>query len=99
MTMLRTAVVQNLVTTIVRRQQDIIGPIAFEQARKVSGLRVDGEGNVVVEVGQDKLGSVLPDLVNAYRELFGRASVLACKDAVKELQPSVPADELPDILR
>ncbi len=97
--MLQTAVVQNLVTAIVERQQDIIGPIAFEQARKVSGLKIDMEGNIVVEVSQDKLGTILPDLVNAYRDLFGRASVMACKDAVKELQPSVPDSDLPEILR
>ena len=42
---------------------------------------------------------VLDQLVRQYSELFGRASVEVCKEAVKEVDSSISSEELPDILK
>ena len=85
-----------IVTKIIKQQENIIGPIALEQARKVAGLKISSSGEVEIK-GNSK--EVLSHLVEQYEHLFGQASVEVCKDAVKELKPPPSRDELPDILK
>lgn len=75
---------------IIKEQEGIIGPVALEQARKVTGLKVNG--GVSIE-GANKT-EVLSNLVAQYEQLFGQASVEVCKQAVSGLQlppQSIPA--------
>jgi hypothetical protein len=81
---------------IISGQQSIIGPLAFDQARKVAGLSINSSGEIKVS-GDSK--TVLTNLVQQYEHLFGQASVEACKDALKELKPPPSPDQLPDILK
>ena len=81
---------------IIKAQEKVIGPIAFEQAMKVSGLSVKGNTDIKI-TGDAKL--VLADLVKQYERLFGKASVEVCRDAVKEIKPPVPSEQLPDVLQ
>ena len=81
---------------IIKDQAEIIGPVAFEQARKVHGLEITNEEEVKISGnGKDILG----DLVEQYSKLFGRASIEVCKEAVHETKISLTKDELPDILK
>lgn len=80
---------------IIKEQQAIIGPVAFEQARKVPGLRVDEQKHEVALEGNEK--EILEKLVEKYKNLFGQASVEVCKDAIRNMQ--VPPDNLPALLR
>lgn len=84
-----------MVGKIIKEQQAIIGPVAFEQARKVPGLRVDEQKNEVVLEGNEK--EILEKLVEKYKSLFGQASVEVCKDAIRNMQ--VPPDNLPALLK
>jgi len=86
----------NAVSLIIRQQSTIIGPLAIDQARKVAGLEIVGENEFKLS-GNGK--QILEKLVQEYSRLFGQASIEACKDAIKEIQPAVPADQLPEILR
>lgn len=97
--MLQAPVVQNIVQVIIKHQEDIIGPLAFEQAKKVPGIKIEAGNKVEVELSQNKPEVLLVTLVKQYEELFGLASVEVCKDAVKEMKPSVSPNELPEILR
>jgi len=81
---------------IIEEQEHIVGPIALEQARKVSGLKVDWTKHEVVLEGNKK--DILEDLVKQYEHLFGRASVEVCKDAVKGIISDVPKDQIPQLL-
>lgn len=81
---------------IIRQQQVIIGPIAYDQARKVEGLQISAGGDVTI-VGDEK--QVLANLVQRYSEFFGNASVEVCRDAVRELKPPLKPEELPDVLK
>jgi hypothetical protein len=38
-------------------------------------------------------------LVKQYEQLFGQASIEVCKDAIREMKPPIPVDQLPDLLK
>ena len=86
----------NAARQIIKEQQAIIGTIAYDQARKVTGLDVKSDGNVTI-TGNAK--EVLGNLVNVYSQFFGNASVEVCRDAVRQVKPELSSDELPDILK
>lgn len=81
---------------IIKEQQAIIGPVALDQAKKVSGLSVTSVDDVIIS-GNKK--EVLGNLVNQYAKLFGKASVEVCKEAIEPISNKIPAGDLPDILK
>lgn len=84
------------VSRIIKEQQSIIGPVALDQAKKVSGLEVSGVDDIKI-AGNKK--EVLGSLVNQYAKLFGRASIEVCKEAFSEVSDKIPQSEVPDILK
>lgn len=82
---------------IVKEQQAIVGPLAVDQAKRVTGLEIDSGGKIVKISGNGK--EVLEKLVQQFENLFGRASVEACKEAIKEITPQIPKQDLPAILQ
>lgn len=82
---------------IISQQEGIIGPIALEQAKKVQGLKLDWQKHEVAFDGNKT--DIIEKLVEQYEGLFGRASVEACKDAVKEIMSDVPKDQVPPLLQ
>ena len=81
---------------IIEEQEKIIGPIAFEQAKKVPGLSVDLQKHEVKIEGDQK--EILQKLVEQYQHLFGQASVEVCKDAVRNIIKQVPSDKIPSLI-
>ena len=84
------------ISRIIKEQQAIIGPIALDQAKKVTGLEVAGADDVKI-TGNKK--EVLTDLVNQYAKLFGRASIEVCKEAFSSVSDKIPQTDVPDILK
>ncbi|MBI4137619.1 hypothetical protein HY469_06165 [Candidatus Roizmanbacteria bacterium] len=84
------------VQQIIKAQQSVIGPIALDQARLVSGLTVNSPDSVTIAGNPKK---ILSELVDKYADFFGQASIEVCKDAVREMTPPVPSSDLPDILK
>ncbi len=84
-------------SNIIKEQEFIIGPVAWEQASKVTGLRVDIQSHTVSVEGNSR--DVLEKLVAQYEVLFGPASREVCRDAVRPLLGQVPPDEVPAILK
>lgn len=82
---------------IVREQAAIIGPLAWAEARRVQGLKVDRQKREVHVEGVPR--EVLERLVRQYERLFGRASREVCRDAVRPLVAHVPQEEIPAVLR
>lgn len=82
---------------IISQQEGIIGPVALEQAKKVQGLKLDWPKHEVAFDGNKT--DIVEKLVEQYQGLFGRASVEACKDAVKTLLTSVPKNQVPPLLQ
>ena len=91
--------VKIIIQSIVKHQKLIIGPLALEQANKVSGLKIDNGDHLQVKLTSKNSKVILTELVKRYEQLFGRASVEVCRDAVREISPPVSITELPDILK
>jgi hypothetical protein len=86
-----------LVEKIIEEQEHIIGPIALEQARKITGLTVDWQKREIKIEGNQTV--IVETLVAQYKGLFGQASVEACKEAVRNLIEKVPKNQIPALLR
>ena len=84
------------ISQIIKQQELIIGPLALNHAKGISGLDIISDSDIKIK-GDGK--AVLENLVKQYARLFGQASVEVCKDAVKEIKPPVPSNDLPEILR
>lgn len=84
------------VSRIIKEQQSIIGPIALDQARKVTGLEVGGVDDIHIS-GNKK--EILGNLVNQYAKLFGKASVEVCKEAFEPFSDKISATDIPDVLK
>lgn len=84
------------VAEIIKEQQSVIGPLALDQAKKVSGLYFADFDHVTIS-GNRK--DVLAELVKQYSQIFGQASVEVCREALKRLKSPPSRDQLPEILR
>jgi len=86
-----------IATKIITEQELLIGPIAWEQAQKVSGLSVDVAAHASEVKGNPK--EVLEKLVAQYEVLFGPASREVCRDAARPLIAQVPQEGIPAVLK
>jgi len=89
-----------LVQSIIRHQEEVMGPLAVEEAKEVTGLNIDSRGKVsIIFENKSDVRKLLGTLAQRYEKMFGRASIEMCKDAIKEAGVKLADDELPDILR
>ncbi len=82
---------------IISEQEQIIGPIALEQALSISGLHVDWTKHSVVLEGNEL--DIVDQLIIKYRNFFGPAAVEVCKDATRDIVSRMPAAQVPSLLR
>lgn len=82
---------------IIKQQESIIGPVAIEQAKQISGLKVNWDKHEVSISGNE--ASVIDKLVDKYKELFGQISVEVCKEAASSLIGQLPAGGTPQTLK
>ncbi len=81
---------------IINEQQNIIGPVALEQAQKVPGLTIDIKTHTVTLEGNKK--EIIEKLFMTFHDLFGPASDYVSKSAVREMITQVPKDQIPQVL-
>lgn len=86
-----------LTKSIITHQESIIGPVAVERAKTVSGLSVDWAAKTVQISGEPK--DVINHLVEQYKALFGQISVEVCKEAVGRLGQKMSPEQMPASLR
>ena len=82
---------------IIKEQELIIGPLAWDEAQKVTGLLIDQSHSSVAFAGDEK--DVINRLVAQYERLFGKASHEVCKEAVQDLLAEMPPDQIPSSLK
>ncbi len=82
---------------IIKEQELVIGPLAWKEAQKVSGLDVD-EAHHEAHLSGDA-PAVVDKLVAQYERLFGRASREVCRDAVAGMLADLPPSQIPASLR
>jgi hypothetical protein len=85
-----------IASKIIQAQESIVGPVAFEQAKKVAGLKI-GKTDTDIKLEGDKK-AVLEQLIKQYEGMFGRASIEVCKNAVRGIINNVPKDQVPQLL-
>lgn len=83
-------------TRIVKEQELIIGPLAWEEAKKIAGIHVNGK-EIALEGNDPK--EVINRLISQYEYLFGRASHEVCREAVQDLIAEMPPEEVPSSLK
>lgn len=82
---------------IIKEQELVIGPLAWDEARKVTGLTVDQIHDSVSFSGDSK--DVINRLVAQYERLFGKASHEVCRDAVQDIIKELKPEEIPSSLK
>jgi hypothetical protein len=88
-----------IASRIIKEQELIIGPIAWQEAEKVQGLHVLDERAGQVELTNGDPKEVVDRLVSQYERLFGRASHEVCRDAVKSMLTALDISQIPSSLR
>ncbi len=83
---------------IIKEQELIIGPVAWDEAKKVQGLKVADQSKGQVSFDGDPK-TVLDRLVAQYSKLFGRLSAEVCKESVQDLVAELPQGDIPSSLR
>jgi hypothetical protein len=83
---------------IIREQELIIGPIAWQEATKVSGIQIIDQEKQEVSIKDDPK-AVLNRLVEQYSRLFGKVSTEVCKEAAQDLLVELPKDQIPSNLQ
>lgn len=83
---------------IISEQAFVIGPLAWSEAGKVSGLRIvdQTKGEVHIEDADPK--EVINRLVSQYERMFGRASHETCREAVLNIIAELTPSEIPSSL-
>ncbi len=82
---------------IIQEQELIIGPLAWDEAKKVSGLIIDQPHNSVSFSGDGK--DVINRLVAQYERIFGKASHEVCREAVHDIIATMLPEEIPSSLK
>ncbi len=82
---------------IILEQELVIGPLAWSEAMKVSGMQVAADHTVTIQNGDPK--AAVDRLVAQYERLFGRASHEVCREAVATLVKSMAPADVPTSLR
>jgi hypothetical protein len=96
---MNTSYFPQIVMRIIKEQELIIGPLAWEEARKVQGIRVIDEkkGEINLQNGDPK--NIVDKLVTQYERIFGKASHAVCHDAVQDLIAGMSPEEVPSSLK
>ena len=84
------------IATIIKEQENIMGPLAIEEAKKVDGLVIKNAREFNIKGNPEK---ILQNLVMQFAKFFGQASIEVCKDAIKQVKPPIPHSQLPEVLR
>ena len=90
-----------ILSRIIKEQELIIGPMAWEEVKKISFINVIDPIVGKVSFSGDQGGAVetIDYLVSRYKRLFGRASHEVCKEAVQDLIVELPSEEVPQSLK
>jgi len=88
-----------IVLRIIKEQESVIGPLAWDEARKVAGIIVVDQKTGQINLQEGDQGGIVNKLVAQYERLFGKASHEVCKEAVQDLIAEMSPEEVPSSLR
>ena len=88
-----------IVKRIIKEQELVIGPLAWDEARKVPGLQVLDQKNGEISFQNGDVREIINNLVAQYEKIFGKASHEVCKEAVQDLLAEMSPEEVPSSLK
>lgn len=90
------SILDQIAGRIIKEQELIIGPLAWEEALKVQGLHIvdKNRGDVSIDANTDNR-QVIDSLVRVYELFFGRASHEICREAAAPLLTNMTKAEIP----
>jgi hypothetical protein len=88
----------NIASRIIQEQELIIGPLAWDEARKVKGVNVIEAKTGKVELQNGDPREIINRLVNQYELLFGRASREVCRQSVANMVSKLSPNDVPSSL-
>lgn len=91
-------ILDQIVIRIIKEQELVVGPIAWQEAQKVDGLLIVGNESATINKDVDAK-SVVNGLVSQYEHLFGKASKEVCKEAAGSLIADLTPSEVPQSLQ
>jgi hypothetical protein len=86
-----------IVQSIIKHQEAIIGPVAVEQAEHIPHLHIKWDAQEI-SIDGDPV-DVVDSLVRAYKHLFGQIAVEVSKEAAASLLGQLKPDAFPQTLR
>ncbi len=92
------SVLDQITEKIIKEQELIIGPLAWIEAQKVPGLKID-QAHHEASLAEGDPKAAIDNLVARYERLFGRASHEVCIEAVSSLIRSLAQADIPSSLR
>jgi hypothetical protein len=84
---------------IIKEQALIIGPTAWDEARKVTSIHVLDTKAGTLSIDQPNEKGTIDELVSRYEHFFGRAAREVCKEAVASLLADLPSADVPSSLQ
>ena len=84
---------------IIKEQALLMGPVAWNEAGKVDGLKIDSKVGEVSILQANDGGLIINKLVDRFGHLFGRAGREVCKEAVNALIADMQPSQIPSSLR
>ena len=80
---------------IIKEQELVIGPLAWDEARKVEGLRIVDEKRGEITISDVDPKNIIDKLVAQYERIFGKASHEVCRESVQDIISTMSAEEIP----
>ena len=84
---------------IIKEQELVIGPLAWDEARKVQGIEVIDQKKGEISLQNGNGGDIINHLVAQYERIFGKASHEVCREAVQDLIAEMSPEEVPSSLK
>ena len=86
-----------IVESIIRHQEAIIGPVAVEQAEQIPDIKLDWSKHEVTIQGDP--AKAVDKLITVYKNLFGQISVEVSKEAASPLLGRIQSGHMPHMLQ
>ena len=93
------SIIHQIASKIIKEQELIIGPLAWLEASKVSGLTVIDPKKEELEIDENNPKQVIDRLVAQYERLFGKASKEVCKEAAASFLSNLSVEDIPISLK
>lgn len=88
-------ILEQITSKIIKDQEQIMGPVAWYEASKISGLTVIDRKTGVLSLKSSDNRQAIDNLVDGYARLFGPAAQKTCRESAAALIADLQPGEVP----